>query len=413
MGRLETDVLSVMETSPVVHEFRKRIAVHDILGNGPCSVVKGTFHPCDWVLVLPTGTALRMRPATEEDTGGGDPHGLVCIEVGEYHAQRIDITRKSAQWFTVGEAAEALRVDTVTSSRLRDAGLKVEAHLCHLTTRGWLEPTTQLSVIIPDAEALHWRYDKELGKDPWAKHAPPSPMPQYAGISRTPPPLKPPPAGNRRANDNAKRGDQGSQHDRLTPWQRGMKGASGGGRSSAYAQRPGHPVVGRRNSWPTTHPLPWMGPPRLATSADRANAVNVREGKTTSSSEKRHPARKPPGSSIGLGRLTMPTGEGRIPGERPSPEREVRRRTDMRPLHVEATRKRTDKTTPRTTRDVRRLHPGKIKQAPRPPAPGSSSLIRRPARDWIPTRVALVAACSATRARGKRSSRGRQRRSNS
>ena len=95
VGRLGTDVISIKETSAVVHEYRNHIAVNDLLANGGCRVVRETYHPSDWVRVLPSGTCLRMRPATEDDTGDEPPHGLACIDVGEYQPERVNSEGRS------------------------------------------------------------------------------------------------------------------------------------------------------------------------------------------------------------------------------------------------------------------------------------------------------------------------------
>jgi len=136
VGSNPADVISVMETSHVVHTDRNHIAVSDLLANGACRVKRPTYHPSDWILVLPSGTCLRMRPATRTDTGGNDPNGLACIDVGAFQPERVPITRETAHWFNVTTTDEIMRVDQATSSRLNDAGITVEDHLSHLTSRG-------------------------------------------------------------------------------------------------------------------------------------------------------------------------------------------------------------------------------------------------------------------------------------
>ena len=106
--------------------------------------------------------------AARLDTGADlDPRHMACIDVGKYPVERIPVERDDAHWFHVSPPQDGARVDIVTMTRLNDAGLSIDDHLDHLTTRQWSMTDAVLSVVVANTDSLHWRYKTEPDEDPW------------------------------------------------------------------------------------------------------------------------------------------------------------------------------------------------------------------------------------------------------
>ena len=167
-GTPRGDVLTIIETSSIRSPNVNKISVHEILGSSGCRIVKGSYHPSDWVLVLPTGGALRMRAATRLDTGASvDPRDRVCIDIGTQPIERVSVERDEAKWFNVDQDPDGARVDPVAMTRLNDAGLVIDDHLDHLTPRQWSNANVRLAVAVARTDTLLWRFNKEPKQDPW------------------------------------------------------------------------------------------------------------------------------------------------------------------------------------------------------------------------------------------------------
>ena len=55
-----------------------------------------------------------MRAVTRQDTGGSDPRGLACIDIGEHPAERVPVKRDNARWFHVDKVCMECAVQVAT-----------------------------------------------------------------------------------------------------------------------------------------------------------------------------------------------------------------------------------------------------------------------------------------------------------